>query len=137
MIRSVQSVFGQAAAAGSLAVTLLQPTTVGYTLTVCLRFSPLTGTPEVTDNFANRYLRTGAGINGSIATALFTVHLERAGAGHTITAVAQGGAQSLEMAVAELAIRDAAPANQFGEMWLAEQRGIRKLLRRLVKAQRG
>lgn len=141
-VRTVQTAFGQTASAPALAVTLPRPTAVGDTLSVHLRFSPLTGTPDLADNFGNRWRRTGTqGVDAVTAVAFFTATLVRAGAGHTVTATAQGGPQALEMGVSELSVlapeEGSAPSpNDLLLAMLAQSHQQTALLQRLVTAQR-
>lgn len=89
----------------SLAVTLPQPTTIGNVLSLYLRFSPLTGTPSIADNFGNKYRRTGiTNLSTTLSVGLFTAEIVRGGAAHTVTAAAQGGNQTLECGVTELSV---------------------------------
>ena len=103
MIRPIQTAFGQVATAAVLSVSLSRPTTVGNVLSLSLRFSPLTGTPAISDNFGNAFRPIATGVLAAgIATGFWITDIVRGGANHSITVGSQGGNQSLELSIAEL-----------------------------------
>lgn len=143
MIRTVQAAFAQTSApADALGLPLPRPSAVGSTLSVYLRFSPLTGTPAVSDSFGNAYRLTGsAAVGPGLAVAFFAADVVRGGAGHTITAAAQGGPQNLEMGASELSLvgpvaGERASAADLLLALLAQANQTNALLQRLVTAER-
>jgi hypothetical protein len=126
--------------AGSLAVTLASPTTVGNAVQVYLRFSPLTGTPTLMDSFGNPYTRTAIFtlVDGE-AMGFWLADIVRGGAYHTLTISSQGGSQNLECAFSELATAGHGEQHSEREILLAilgESSQQTALLQRLVTAER-
>lgn len=103
-LQCLQTVFAQTPSpAPTLAAALPNPTVAGNTLSLYLRFSPLTGTPLLTDSYGNPYRRSGiVNLSDTQAVGLWTAEILRGGNGHIVTATSQGGLQSLELGISEL-----------------------------------
>jgi hypothetical protein len=141
MLSTVQAAFGQTASALQLFVALPQPTTAGNTLSLYLRFSPLTGTPLISDNYGNLFVRSGVIDWTGAASGIWTAAIVRGGAGHTITVTSQGGVQALEMGVTELScpapmLAECGNSNEVLLAMYAQMSQQTSLLQRLVTAER-
>ena len=105
MIKFVQSAFNQGSLVSSLPIQLVNPTVIGNIFYLYMRFSPLTGTPILSDNFSNKYkILNSCQISSVQNIGFWTTELKLGGANHTIIALSQGGPQNLEIGVSELCV---------------------------------